>query len=149
MKKILLVLVVIVLAAKFGNIAIAPFLKKGVSAAGDLRYQDSARTRVKTILDGMKQSGEALELPLQTAICQWGKGVGFIGDKDELGKVWADFDVWRREKGFDRKISGYSVEDAKMDDGASEPTAIVFCTIEGQRLKMRVVKGKPVSWINY
>ncbi|MEO6323519.1 MAG: hypothetical protein ABIT01_13450 [Thermoanaerobaculia bacterium] len=62
--------------------------------------------------------------------------------------MWSDHDRWRRERGIDRKITGYSVDAATLEAGADPLSAIVSCTIEGQKLKMRVPKENYLSRTN-
>ncbi|MFI5120933.1 MAG: hypothetical protein ACHQM4_10985, partial [Thermoanaerobaculia bacterium] len=77
---------------------------------------EKAKKRVDIVLKGIRDDGGTLGLGLQTSVCQWDRGVGFIPDQSDLERALDRFNVWCGEKNFlNRKISGYDVLDASCD----------------------------------
>lgn len=109
--------------------------------------EDAAKTRVKTILEGLKTDGNTNGLPLQTAICQWDSGLVVIKDRDEFEQAYDAFGTWRDERDINhRKISGYTITGGEVIQ-ETPPVVIVSGTIEDRPFKMRVPDKRRVSWV--
>jgi hypothetical protein len=59
-----------------------------------------AKKRVDTVLKGVRDEGGTLGLGLQTAVCQWDRGVALIPDQGDLERALDRFNVWCGEKNF-------------------------------------------------
>ena len=105
-----------------------------------------ARRRVDTVLKGMRDDGGTLGIGLQTAICQWDRGAGFISNRDELERALDRFNGWCAEKQLgNRKISGYDVLDGSCE--ASGDPCTVSVQIEGTHYRLKVPERARISWV--
>jgi hypothetical protein len=110
--------------------------------------EESAKARVKIILEGLRTDGDTNGLPFQTSICQWDSAVAVIQDHAEFEQAYDAFDAWR--DGFDinhRKISGYTITGAEIVQ-KGHPVVMVSGTIEDRPFKMRVPEKRRISWVN-
>ena len=142
MKALFILLVLLVAGSiawkKYGGVEKLDQLSKG-----DVSVK--AKTRVDTILKGLRDEGGTLGTGFQTSVCQWDRGVVVIADQNELERALDRFNNWCAEKQFaNRKISGYEVLDASCD--ASGDACLVNVRIEGGRYKLKVPAGGRISW---
>jgi hypothetical protein len=110
--------------------------------------EESAKARVKIILEGLTTDGDTNGIPFQTSICQWDSAVAVIQDHTEFEQAYDAFDTWR--DGFDinhRKISGYTITGAELVQ-KGHPVVMVSGTIEDRPFKMRVPDKRRISWVN-
>jgi hypothetical protein len=112
-------------------------------AKGDV--SKDAKLRVETILSGIEKGGGGVSIDLQTSVCQWDRGAILIKDSFELDKVLDRFNRWCGEKGFyNRRIRDWQVLDSTCDE--SGDNCVVTVRIEGQTSRMKVPRGKRISW---
>jgi hypothetical protein len=107
---------------------------------------NSAKERVRRILDGMKAGGNR-----EQAIALWKLGTLHIPGGIEAFSMAADeFDAWEVEHelvGMETyEITGAEVtaETGKL----GEATVMVSGTIDGRPVKFKVVQGQPVRWVD-
>lgn len=147
MKTFLIVIIVVAGALwywKHGGEEKLDFLTKKATR-GDVTKQ--AKERVGTVLGGMQKDGGGIGAELQTAICEWDRGVILIRDRDELERAVDAFNRWCQEKNFyNRKIGAWQVTDASCD--ALGDNCLVTAKIEGGTYKMKVPRGARISWTN-
>lgn len=112
--------------------------------SGNTAKVDNAKKRVEMILKGIhvKQEGNPTEGNEETAICQWWSGKARIMDHEVLGRASDAFDEWRKEAGIFPYISEYTIDNAVADGD----DVIVFVTIEGMPMSMRVPDGDEITW---
>ncbi|MEO8586848.1 MAG: hypothetical protein ABI584_11855 [Acidobacteriota bacterium] len=104
-----------------------------------------AKSRVDTVLKGMRDEGGTLGIRFQTAVCEWDRGAVVISDQNELELALDRFNRWCSEKKLgNRKISGYDVLDASCE--ASGDPCFVNVRIEGAPYKLKVPAGTRISW---
>jgi HAMP domain-containing protein len=105
----------------------------------------SARERVRRMLDGMKPGGDR-----QAAIAQWKLGAFHVpGGMEAFNEAADGFEAWTAEKEI-AFISSYGIEGAEVVEETGqlgEATVIVSGTIDGQPFRLRVVRGRPVEWV--
>jgi hypothetical protein len=81
----------------------------------------------------------------ETAICYFWAGKPRIRDYDDLNNASDTFDRWRREKDISAYITEYTIEGAVIEGD----DVIVFVTIEGKPMSMRVPEKKPITWSDH
>ncbi len=108
---------------------------------------DNAKARVRAILKGIhvKEDGTPPAGDEETAICQWYAGKARITDPSALNAASDGFDEWRNEMGIFPYIDDYTIEDAVIDGD----DVIVFVTVNGMPMTVRVPPGDQVSWSDY
>lgn len=107
----------------------------------------NAKTRVEAILRGITQkeeSGPAVG-DEETALCRWWRDKARLLDRDELEAASDAFDEWRKEMNIFPYISEYTVDNAVMDGN----DVIVFVTLDGVEVAMRVPEKDRISWTDY
>jgi len=118
-----------------------------VPAVGDLSARKTAETRVRSVLTGWRVGADGRESNLQTAVCQWYRGVNAIADLDELARAQSAFETWRGEKGLRfRPIEAFEITGARVE-GAEAPARVrVDVVIDGRPLAMLVTTREPIRW---
>ncbi len=105
----------------------------------------SARERVRRVLDGMKVGGNT-----DQAIALWYQGSFHLpGGATQFEEAASGFEAWQADKGLGR-ISKYEISDARGTEETGrlgQATVEVSGTIDGAPFKMRVVQGEPIVWI--
>jgi hypothetical protein len=109
-----------------------------------------ANKRVHAVLLGLQSGGgSALARDLSTPVCQWYKGTSLIADQEEMRLAKSSFDSWRKQKKlFDTKISSFEMTGAEVEAGSDPIAVIVSVTIDGKPLKLRVIAGQPMTWVD-
>lgn len=116
------------------------------TGCGKVMKTENAKARVKAILKGIKAAdGGQTEGDEETAVCQWYAGKTRISDQVALNSASDGFDAWRKEMGIFPYIDEYTIEGAVMDGD----DVIVFVTINGMPMSMRVPDGDQISWSDY
>ena len=107
---------------------------------------NSAKERVRRILDGMKAGGNR-----EQAIALWKLGTLHIPGGIEAFSMAADeFDAWEVEHEL-VGMETYEITRAEVmaETGKlGEATVMVSGTIDGRRFKFKVVQGTPIQWID-
>ena len=107
---------------------------------------NSAKERVRRILDGMKTGGNR-----EQAIALWKLGTLHIPGGIEAFSMAADeFDAWEAEHEL-VGMETYEITGAKVTAETGklgEATVIVSGTIDGMAFKFKVVQGKPIQWVD-
>ena len=123
--------------------SVLPFMKSEASTP-----EAKAMERVEKVMSAWKKGGTSLNDSAQTAACQWGRGVTFISDKDDLQDVAHGFDKWRREKNLFVTVDSYAVGTAVRKEG-NRPHTVVPVTINGSTYKLGVPDdANPIFWTN-
>lgn len=68
-------------------------------------------------------------------------------DTTEMSMASDGFTKWSMAKDMYRKIGDFQVIDAQEVKDASDPTAIVHVKVEGNAYTLKVVKDKPMEWM--
>jgi hypothetical protein len=113
---------------------------------GDQKIRQ-AKTRVNAVLRGITQhedQGPAVG-DEETALCRWWRDKARLFDRDELDEASNAFDEWRKEMNIYPYINEYTIDHAVMDGN----DVIVFVTIDGLGLAMRVPEKDRISWTDY
>ena len=116
----------------------------GLTKAAFPSYESVAETRVKNVLNGMKE-GTGTGAKVETAMAMWADNKLRITDRDRLNWATDNFDNWRMKKDLYRKTGEYEIESVEMVKG-SEDTAIVEFKLEGKKYKVLVPKDAAISW---
>jgi hypothetical protein len=107
---------------------------------------NSAKERVRRILDGMKAGGNR-----EQAIALWKLGTLHIPGGIEAFSMAADeFDAWEVEHEL-VGMETYEITRAEVmaETGKlGEATVMVSGTIDGRPFKFKVVQGQPVRWVD-
>jgi hypothetical protein len=107
---------------------------------------NSAKERVRRILDGMKTGGNR-----EQAIALWKLGTLHIPGGIEAFSMAADeFDAWEAEHEL-VGMGTYEITNAEVTAETGklgEATVIVSGTIDGRPFKFKVVQGTPIRWID-
>lgn len=108
---------------------------------------EKARQRVDVVLKGISMEGERGPDPKdeETAISYFWAGKPRIMDFDDLNNASNAFDQWRREKDISAYITEYTIEGAVIEGD----DVIVFVTIEGKPMSMRVPEKKQITWSDH
>jgi hypothetical protein len=105
----------------------------------------SARERVRRMLDGMRAGGDR-----QAAIAQWKLGAFHVpGGMEAFSEAADGFEAWTAAREI-TAVSSYEIAGAEVvaETGQlGEATVVVSGTIDGAPFRMRVVRGKPVEWV--
>jgi hypothetical protein len=113
---------------------------------GDQKIRE-AKTRVEAVLRGITQHED--QTPAvgdeETALCRWWKDKARLFDRDELDAASDAFDEWRKELNIFPYINEYTIDHAVMDGD----DVIVFVTLDGLPLAMRVPENDRISWTDY
>ena len=113
---------------------------------GDQKIRE-AKTRVEAVLRGITQHED--QAPAvgdeETALCRWWKDKARLFDRDELDAASDAFDEWRKEMNIFPYINEYTIDHAVMDGD----DVIVFVTLDGLPLAMRVPENDRISWTDY
>ena len=117
------------------------------SSVGGLSARTTAETRVRTVLNGWSVGADGRESDLQTAICQWYRGVNVISDLGELGRAQSAFERWRGEAGYRfEPIQSFEIVGAEVV-GEGDPVPVrVEVVIDGRPMAMLVVPRDPIRW---
>jgi hypothetical protein len=107
---------------------------------------NSAKERVRRILDGMKTGGNR-----EQAIALWKLGTLHIPGGIEAFSMAADeFDAWEAEHEL-VGMGTYEITNAEVTAETGklgEATVIVSGTIDGKPFKFKVVQATPIRWID-
>lgn len=118
-----------------------------VPAVGELSARKTAETRARTVLNGWRVGADGRESNLQTAICQWYRGVNRIADMGEFGKAQSRFEVWRGEKGLQFKpIESFEITGAAVESADDPARVRVEVVIDGRPMAMLVTAREPIRW---
>lgn len=113
---------------------------------GDQKIRE-AKSRVNAVLRGITQKEE--QGPAvgdeETALCRWWKDKARLFDRDEFDAASDAFDEWRKEMNIFPYISDYTIDHAVIDG----KDVIVFVTIDGLPLAIRVPENDRISWTDY
>ena len=137
-KKVLITIGVIVFLVVAGKCGLGYMFTSGEA--------NSAKERVRRVLDGMKAGGNR-----EQAIALWKLGTLHIPGGIEAFSMAADeFDAWEAEHEL-VGMGTYEITDAKVTAETGklgEATVIVSGTIDGMAFKFKVVHGKPIQWVD-
>jgi hypothetical protein len=110
--------------------------------------ESAARTRVKFILQTIRDHGNGTDVALQTAICRWHSDKIFISDRDEQSAAADAFDNWRQEGGIYPTLQTYAVAENAQERHPVDPegTWYVAVTIDGLDHLLRVPPKGQIGW---
>jgi hypothetical protein len=110
--------------------------------------ESAAKTRVRFILQTIKDHGTGTDTVLQTAVCRWRNDKIFIAIPTEQVEASDAFDNWRQQGGIYPTIQAFEVEEKVQDghDGDPEGTYYVKATINGVSRLLRVPPRAQISW---
>ncbi len=116
-------------------------------AVGDLSARTTAQTRVRSVLNGWRVGADGRESNLQTAVCQWYRGVNAIADLDELARAQSGFETWRGEKGLQfQPIQTFEITGAEVDSAEAPARVRVDVVVDGRPMAMLVTSREPIRW---
>jgi len=110
----------------------------------------AAKTRVRFILQTIKDSGGSTGTVLQAAICRWEKDKAFIADRDELGAAADAFDAWRQQGQIYPTLQSFQIDDEAEGRRGGDPenTYYLAVTIDGATRQLRVPPRARISWVD-
>jgi hypothetical protein len=110
----------------------------------------AAKTRVRFILQTIKDHGNDTSTELQTAICRWDSDLIVISDRDELGQALDAFDAWRKLGNIYPTLHSFEVDDKVEDRRANDPenTYYVAVKIDGVPRHLRVPPKARLRWVD-
>jgi hypothetical protein len=120
-------------------------------AAGDQRgHGIAAKTRVRFILQTIKDHGSTTDAQMQTAICRWDSDKVFISDREQLASALDAFDTWRQQARIYPTLQAFSVDDNVHERLNKDPegTYYVSVTIDGVPHRLRVPPKARLSWVD-
>lgn len=126
-------------------VMLLPFvLNTGCSSGPDM---DRAKKRVDAILKGITQEEEGGPVlgDEETAISYYWADKPRIMDHDLLNHASDEFDNWRKEMDIFPYIAEYTIEGAVIIG----TDVIVYVTIEGDPMSIRVPEKGPVTWSDH
>ncbi len=108
---------------------------------------EEARQRVDAVLKGISMEGERGPQPEEeeAAISYFWAGKPRIMDYDDLNNASDAFDQWRREMDIYPYIEEYTIQGAVIEGD----DVIVFVTIEGDPMAVRVPEKKQITWSDH
>jgi hypothetical protein len=110
----------------------------------------AAKTRVKFILQTIKEHGSTTDTQLQTAICRWDSDKIFISDRERLASALEAFDTWRQQARIYPVLQTFGIDDKVEDRHDTDPegTYYVSVTIDGVAHRLRVPPKARLSWVD-
>jgi hypothetical protein len=110
--------------------------------------ESGAKTRVKFILQTIKDHGAGTDTALQTAVCRWFSDKIYIADRDEQAAAADAFDTWRQEGGIYPTFQTYQVDEKAQERHSGDPegTYYVAATIDGVARLLRVPPRGQIGW---
>jgi hypothetical protein len=133
---------------------ILPCLILSVALAGCARLfssegtESAAKTRVRFILQTVKDHGSSTDTALQTAACRWHSDRVFISFPAEQAEAVDAFDAWRQQGGIYPTLQAFEVDERAQErhDGDPEGTYYVTANINGTSRLLRVPVKARISW---
>lgn len=114
---------------------------------GGLTARHDAENRVRTMLQGWQAGPDGQETNLQTAVCQWARGVMVIADLVELGRAQEAFETWRGRLGYSyRPIGSFEITGTSVVPGSDPPVVRVETVIDGHPAAMLVQSRERIRW---
>jgi hypothetical protein len=134
----------ILLSLALASCLVATGCKKLLTGDGT----SAAKTRVRFILQTIRDHGSDTSTELQTAICRWEKDKVVISDRDELGLAADAFDAWRQKGGIYPTLATFEIADKVEEKTAKDPddTYYVQAKIDGAWHWIRVPVNARISW---
>jgi hypothetical protein len=134
----------------FSSLAVLGFMVTVTTGCQGPAKVRLANKRVEAVLFGLQSGGgSALARDLNTPVCQWYKGTSLIADQEEMRLAERSFASWRQQKKLhDKKISSFEVVGAEVEVGSDPIAVIVSVTIDTKPLKLRVIEGQPMTWVD-
>jgi hypothetical protein len=110
----------------------------------------AAKTRVRFILQTIKEHGNTTDTQLQTAICRWDSDKIFISDRDQLAAAADAFDTWRQRAQIYPTLQTFMIDEKVEDrhDTDPEDTLYVSVAIDGVAHRIRVPPKARLSWVD-
>jgi hypothetical protein len=110
--------------------------------------ETSAKTRVKFILQTIKNDGSGSDTVIQTAICRFRCDKVYISDSNEQALATDAFDEWRQKGGIYPTLQTFAVDEKVGERLATDPegTFYVSATIDGVKHRLRVPQKAQISW---
>ena len=109
--------------------------------------EDTVRTRVTNVLNGIRDEGGSTGDKLNFAMLTWDGGQR-KNESISMEGVYDRFTAWCLEKDINRRITGYEITRVEVQKGSGRLTAVVSVRIEGRPLKMRVAEGERITWVD-
>jgi hypothetical protein len=119
-------------------------------SGGEDSARSAAKTRVKFILQTIKEHGNTTDTQLQTAICRWDSDKIFISDRERLTAALEAFDTWRQEAQIFPTLQTFTIDD-KVEgrhDKDPEGTYYLAVTIDSVPHHLRVPPKERLSWMD-
>jgi hypothetical protein len=110
--------------------------------------ESAAKTRVRFILQTIKDHGSGTDTAIQTAICRWRNDKIFISDSAEQAEAADAFDAWRHQGGIYPTLQAFAVDEKVQERRDTDPegTFYVAATIDGVPRRLRVPAKAQISW---
>ena len=109
--------------------------------------EDKVRTRVNTVLEGIRAEGGTTGDKLNFAMLTWDGGQR-KNEAISMEGVYDRFTAWCLQKDINRRIRSYEITNISIEKGSGPVTAVVSVQIEGRPLKMRVAEGERITWVD-
>ncbi|HYL05092.1 MAG TPA: hypothetical protein VE075_03580 [Thermoanaerobaculia bacterium] len=110
--------------------------------------ESAAKTRVRFILQTIKEHGTGTDTALQTAVCRWRNDKVFIALPGEQAEAVEAFDAWRQQGGIYPDLQTFEVAEQVQErhDADPEGTYYVTATINGVSRLLRVPPKAQIAW---
>ncbi len=110
--------------------------------------ESAAKTRVRFILQTIKDHGTGTDTALQTAVCRWRNDKVFIAVPGEQAEAADAFDNWRQQGGIYPTLQTFEVAEKVQERHEADPegTYYVSATINGVARLLRVPPKAQIGW---
>ncbi|HVR08071.1 MAG TPA: hypothetical protein VMW75_08490 [Thermoanaerobaculia bacterium] len=110
--------------------------------------ESAAKTRVRFILQTIKDHGSGTDTALQTAVCRWRNDKVFIAMPSEQAEAVEAFDTWRQQGGIYPDLQTFEVDEKVAERKQADPEGTYYVTarINGVSRLLRVPPKAQISW---